>query len=252
MNKPRGLHWAVFVIAITCLLTGLFEVLHRRLIQTDDFTLFGNSTWIGVKWFIFLITGGEEGLFQRLGFELELAGTAANLAMYSGFILLAQWLFLRPRQNWRVSLTETGRPMRTAVLVAAFMAALITMGMGASLLDLTRSNWLDKIGSLTGFYTIIGVLWMGWAVIFYLHWRQHDRWTRLTWMINSLIAGSILELMVAIGVYAWNPQNENCWCARGAYTGLIFGATVMIWLFGPGIILLWLYRQERAARTGRS
>jgi hypothetical protein len=69
-------------------------------------------------------------------------------------------------------------------------------------------------------------------------------------MINSLITGSIMDLFVAIGVYAWNPQQDDCWCARGAYTGLVLGATVMIWLFGPGIILLFLRRQrERSARN---
>jgi len=190
-----GLHWAVLVLAITCLGTGLFETLHRLFIQTDDFTLFGNSTWVGPKWFVFLLTGGEDGLFRQLGFDMEMAGTTANLSLFLGFILCAQWLFLRPRRNWRVHLAETGRPMKAAVLVAALMATLLTIGMGASLLDLTRSNWLEKIGNLTGFYAVIVALWVVWALVFYLHWRRHEGWYRLTWMINSLITGSIQCLM---------------------------------------------------------
>ena len=244
MKNKHRLHWIVFIIGSTCVLTGVLEILHRRLIQTDDFTVFGHSTWIAPEWFVYLLSGGEDGLFKLLGFDEGRADTAVTLTLFLGFILLTQWLFLLPRRHWRVRLAQTGRPMGTSVITAALMATLLSVGMGASLLDFSSRNWLEQIGSLTGFYTIIAVLWLLWAIVFYLHWRKKDRLTRLSWMINSLITGSIMDLFVAIGVYAWNPQKDDCWCARGAYTGLVLGATVMIWLFGPGILLLFLHRQR--------
>ena len=66
------------------------------------------------------------------------------------------------------------------------------------------------------------------------------------------VKGSFLEMFVGIGVFAWNPQKEDCYCARGSYTALIFGGTVLLWCFGPGIILLFLrekYRRERLFPT---
>lgn len=229
-------------------MTGVLEILHRHLVQDDSFTVFDHTTWIAPKWFVFLLTGGEDGLFKLLGFD-GAPDTTITLLLFLGFILLTQWLFLLPRGNWRVHLAQTGRPMRTSVITAALMAALVSVGMGASLLDLSHGNWMEQIGNLPGFYIIILVLWVFWALVFYLHWRSKDRLSRLRWMINSLITGSIMDLFVAIGVYAWNPQQDDCWCARGAYTGLVLGATVMIWLFGPGIILLFLRRQQlRSAR----
>ena len=243
------LHWIVFTVGSTCLLTGILEILHRHLIQSDEFTVFDNSTWIAPKWLVFLLTGGADGLFRLLGFD-GTPDTTISLLLFLGFILLTQWLFLLPRGNWRVRLAQTGRPMRTSVISAALMAALLSVGVGASLLDLSHGNWMEQIGNLPGFYIIMLVLWGCWALLFYLHWRTKDRLMRLSWMINSLITGSIMDLFVAIGVYAWNPQQDDCWCARGAYTGLVLGATVMIWLFGPGIILLFLRRQrERSARN---
>lgn len=242
------LHWIVFMIGSVCLLTGVLEVLHRYLVQNDAFKVFDNNTWIAPKWFVFLLTGGDDGLFKHLGFDGN-PDTTVSLLMFVGFILLSQWLFLLPRRNWRVRLAETGRPMRAAAITAAFMAALLTMGLGATMLDLSRRNWMEQIGDLKGFYTILMVLWGFWALVFYLLWRKKDRLSRLNWMIHNLIIGSIMDLIVAIGVYAWNPQQDNCWCARGAYTGLVLGATVMIWLFGPGILLLFLHRQRtRQAR----
>lgn len=236
------------MVGNVCLLTGVLEFLHRRLVQEDAFTVFGNATWTAPKWVVFLLTGGDDGLFKLLGFD-GTPDTIVSLLLFLGFILLSQWLFLLPRRNWRIHLAETGRSMKTSAITAALMAALLSMGMGASLLDLSRSNWLDQIGSLSGFYTIILVLWVFWALVFCLYGRGKNRLSRLRWMINSLITGSIMDLFVAIGVYAWNPQRDDCWCARGAYTGLVLGATIMIWLFGPGIILLFLHRQQ--ARRGQ-
>jgi hypothetical protein len=244
------IHWFVFVIGITCLLTGILEMLHRHLVQQDTFKVFNNTTWIAPKWFVFLLTGGENGLFKLLGFD-GTPDTTVSLLLFLGFILLTQWLFLLPRHHWRVRLAESGRPMRTSVISAALLAALLSMGMGASLLDMSRTNWMEQIGNLPGFYTIILVLWGFWALVFYLHWRSKDRLSRLNWMLNSLITGTIMDLFVAIGVYAWNPQQDDCWCARGAYTGLVLGATVMIWLFGPGIILLFLHRQRGQQTRGQ-
>lgn len=225
-------------------MTGVLEILHRRLIQTDEFTVFGHHTWVAPEWFIYLLTGGEDGLFKLLGFDQGRIDNAVTLTLFLGFILLTQWLFLLPRRHWRVRLAQTGRPMGTSVLTAALMATLLSVGMGATLLDLSSRNWLEQIGSLTGFYTILLVLWLLWTIVFFLYWRSKDRLTRLSWMLNCLITGSIIDLFVAIGVYAWNPQQDDCWCARGAYTGLVLGATVMIWVFGPGVLLLFLHRQQ--------
>jgi hypothetical protein len=72
-------------------------------------------------------------------------------------------------------------------------------------------------------------------------------------MARGLIIGSVLELIVAAGVFIWKTDEDNCWCARGSYTGLVFGATVMIWAFGPGLLFLFLREQayRRPPPAGR-
>ena len=91
-------------------------------------------------------------------------------------------------------------------------------------------------------------VWAIWAAVFFVYWRSGDRYTQWTRIIRALVAGSFLELFVATGVYVWNPHKEECYCARGSYTGLVFGGTVLLWAFGPGIILLFLrerYRRQK-------
>jgi hypothetical protein len=137
--------------------------------------------------------------------------------------------------------------MKTAVVAAAFMAMMLTVGALATLLELAdlwddaiEDDWMVPVGS--------SVVWIVWALVFYAYWRKGTRFDQLRTMAHRLIVGSILELLVATGVYAFKSDSEDCWCARGSYTGLVFGATVMIWAFGPGLLFLFLREKEYRRR----
>jgi hypothetical protein len=62
-------------------------------------------------------------------------------------------------------------------------------------------------------------------------------------VIRGLIAGSVLELFVAVPIYA--TRQDECYCARGSYAGLVFGTTVLLWAFGPGVFLLFVKEKHR-------
>jgi len=62
-------------------------------------------------------------------------------------------------------------------------------------------------------------------------------------MALATIAGSLLEVFVSIPVYA--TRQEQCYCARGSYAGLVLGTTALLWAFGPGIFLLFLREKQR-------
>ena len=248
MNRSvisNRLRLAVLLTGLTLLATGLFWLAGELLFTHAE------AVRVAPAWLIYLLTVGvEAGEYT----------TIVYIPVFLGLIIIGQWLFLRPRSDWRVQLAESGRPLRTAVATAAFLAMLLSGGLILTLLELFKPGLPGHIfdgldgnreytGPLVWFYLTGLLLWLLWAIIFYVYWRQGRQTTRLGRMIAGLLAGSILELFVAIGVYAWNPQKEDCWCARGSYTGLVFGATVMIWLFGPGLLLLFLKKQrDRRAR----
>ena len=237
------LRWILLLSALICLITGLFGIGDywlKEVIEIDTPLFF-------VWWLIFLLSPFDDiDIIESI--DLETSGV-----LFVGLILLAQWLFLRPRREWRTRLTESGRPMRTAVAVAAFMAMLLSVGLLLTLLEIYSSDgygW-EMFGDdwrsdrpRNRFYGICLGVWAVWALVFYILWQQAERFVQLRNMIHGLIAGSFLELFVAIGVYAWNRQDDDCFCKRGSYNGLVFGATVMIWAFGPGLILLFLKKQR--------
>jgi hypothetical protein len=254
-NESRGagrLRLVLLAFALSCIAADLAWVLGDRFID-EVAGQHGLLPWATL--FLTSIDGESPAVVHYL--------------LFFGGILLAQWLFLRPRGDWRVQLAERARPMKSAIAVAAFMAMLLSVGAIATILEVFDANlWnlLERAGDWFArertdrppwaWYALILASWSLWAAVFYVYWREGERSSRLGRMIAALVAGSLLELVVAVGVYAWNPQNDECWCGRGSFTGIVFGATVMIWAFGPGLLLLFLRRQReqdarRATRARR-
>jgi len=172
-----------------------------------------------------------------------------TIFLFVGIVLLMQWGMLSSRRNWlRIRVQSSGRPMKRAVIGAAFFAMLLSVGFLATLLEVVSSLKLMelKIGWLAiGGYLF---LWAFWACLFFVFWRGSDHPTPVSRMVGRLIAGTAVQTFVATVVFAWNPQNESCECARGSFTGLSIGGTLLVWLFGPGLLILGWREHERQQR----
>ncbi len=230
----------LLVSALLCLIAGLWWTVGPFLSGNDDrgAERLAPVALLPTTWF-----GDYAGLENDAG----------NVALFFGSLLLAQWMLLRPRSGWKIRLTETGRPLKTAVVAAAFMAMMLSSGATAVLMELV-GVW-DDVGSDENWELLIAgnlALWLLWGIVFHFHWRNGTRFQQLRAMARGLIIGSLLELIVAAGVFAWKTDEENCYCFRGSYVGLVFGATVMIWSFGPGLILLFLREARYAERIRQS
>lgn len=188
---------------------------------------------------------------SSFGARLSLFAYAISVFVFLGIVFAAQWAFLRPRPGWITRLATEGRPLRTSILAAAAMAMLLTTGFVAILFELP--NWweplIDSNVGLAGIWAGMLIVWAIWAWIFAVYWKQGDRYTQLGRVIRALITGSLLEALVAIPVHiVVTRQRTDCYCYRGSYTALVCSGTVLLWAFGPGLVLLYLrerYRQER-------
>ena len=235
------LRWGLLVLALICLVAGLWWTASPLLSGDED------EGSIRIAPAVFLPT---PWLAAFLGIDSEFQDYRVQLALFLGPLLLTQWMFLRPRRGWRVRVAETARPMKTAVAAAAFMAMMLSFGAIAVSMELF-DVWNDVAGDEEWAGLLVGavvVLWLLWAIVFFAYWRKRTRFEQLRTMTRGLIVGSILELFVAVGVFVWKPDSDDCWCFRGSYTGLVFAATVMIWAFGPGLLFLFL-REARYRRA---
>ena len=177
-----------------------------------------------------------------------------GVTLIIGLLLFAQWVFLRPVRGFAISLAVKGRPLKSAVIPAAAMAMLLTVGLIALILEVP--DWWEPIidgdaRTVSGLWLAMLLLWSLWAWIFFAYWRQGDRYTQLGKMIRALVAGSLLEMLVAVPAHVWVMRQQKCYCVRGTYTTLVLAGTVLLWAFGPGIVLLYLREKHRRAKLIR-
>lgn len=241
------LRWCILVLGLFSWAIGLFWIL--------------DVWWPRIE-FDWLEPELPTGLFGVLGWSPKSAWTGfGGYSVYIGLFLLTQWAFLAPQRGRRIELTSTDRPLWRSVIAAGLMAALLTTGLIAVLLELP--DWWGMLvdaehppqppGHPASAFPwfglgVLGTTWMVWAIVFALYWRQGDRYTQLGRMLRGLIAGTLLELLIAIPAHVWVMRQRDCYCARGTYTGLVLGGTVLLWVFGPGLVLLFLrerYRREK-------
>lgn len=230
-DTAQRFRWWLLAIALACLVAGLWWTYGPRASEEAG------------EWAIayaFLARWLPETT-EKWEFELLLVGT----------LLALQWMFLSPGRRWRIRMSEQARPMRMAVIAAACMAMLLSVGLLLTLSEIHFPGYWPEVARIDDesalpwhFYGIMAALWLFWTVVFWNYRRSGDGLSRVGGLATGLVAGSLLELLVAAGVYAWNPHQEDCWCARGSYAGLVFGGTVLIWAFGPALLPLFL-RQKR-------
>jgi len=194
---------------------------------------------------------GASVLGTPLMFFVAGLGGFADSLVVAGLLLLMQWMFLRPGRGWSIRMARKARPMRTAVVAAGFMAMLLSVGLMVTLMELP--NWYaplldeDWPGTFAYIWLAMAALWLVWTAVFWVYWRQGDRYTQMGRIIRGLVAGSVLEIIVAAPIQAANLHKDDCYCARGSYTGLVFGGTVLVWCFGPGVVLLFMRERYRRA-----
>ena len=180
---------------------------------------------------------------------------------YLALFLLTQRLFLSQRGNWRLGLSNQGPPPWPAAIAAGFIGMLLAGGLVATLLEFP--NWWLKLTGDAGaasspqqqqqqhfgiVWIVMLSLWTFWTIVFVGYWRSLDRYTALRRTFRWLIAGTVLELFVAMPAHAYilRLRGSDCYFTRGTYTGIVFGATAALWLFGPGVFLLFLREKIRS------
>ena len=187
-------------------------------------------------------------------------------AVYLAILLLGQWLFLFPRGRLTLNTRSDGRSAFISAIAAGLAGMLLTVGFAAMLLDLagiwqplmlfdsSRPPPAPVISDNTRWIFVLcgmAVLWCAWGALFLRFMRDRDHRTSVGRITRWLLTGTVLELLIAGPAHVWaanraKADGYECYCARGSYTALVFGCTVLVWLFGPGIFLLVL--RERRSR----
>jgi hypothetical protein len=126
---------------------------------------------------------------------------------------------------------------------------LIGSGLFAGLLSVGGSlalcEYLRRTDTVAGWAIIVAgaVTWVAWSVLFALiAFSGRERAIGMT-LHRWLIAGSVLELLVAVPTHVLVRRRPECCAGFWTGAGICLGVAVMIISFGPSVLLLYYRRR---------
>jgi hypothetical protein len=172
---------------------------------------------------------------------------AAGYVIVVGVVLAAQAILIfgsgtvslcRPIRRRRLILPVTIAAIMLAVLVAgAFIAMWELLYLDSKFED----DWLTTV-----FFGTVGVTWVGWTVILLSRLRTAPRYTVLRKLNTWIFAGSLAELLATVPSHVIVSRRPGCLVGIGTAIGITAGLAVMLFSFGPAIVILFLRPRWRA------
>jgi len=210
----------------------------RRWLKSDMRVL----RWVFLALYLLLILsflimpafGGDGGDFVAAAIAVGVMLAAQALLIFgSGTISLC-----RPIRRRRLLLP---------VIIAATMMSLLVGGLCIAMWELfylDSTPHEDLLGLIA--WTIILFSWIGWGVLLMSRLRDKPRFTVLRKLTTYLFAGSLAELLATVPSHVIVSRRPGCLVGLGTAIGIIAGCAVMIFSFGPAIVILFLRPRWRA------
>ncbi len=170
-------------------------------------------------------------------------------AVLAGVLLFSQALFILGAGTVNLCRPIKRHRLWMPVLAAATLLALLVMGFmlaGLELFQLDQNMPGVVMGVL--FWGALATSWLGWGVLLWVYAQGMDRYKTLSRFATLLFAGSLAELMAAVPAHVIVSKRPGCLVGLFTMLGIIAGIYVMLFSFGPAIVLLFLrprYRREQ-------
>lgn len=154
------------------------------------------------------------------------------------------------------------KPVTTRWLIWPALAALAMLLLLTAAMLLGAVETADNTPSLSDPTVMIavacgvGAVWSIWAFLFAFYTIRGGRANFMTRLTRSLVAGSILELLVAVPAHVLARTRNYCCAGFGTFWGIAAGVSVMLFAFGPAVFVLFarrygdLRRPPKAPVTG--
>ncbi|RPI63306.1 MAG: hypothetical protein EHM48_02710 [Planctomycetaceae bacterium] len=123
----------------------------------------------------------------------------------------------------------------TIMVVAACFAVMQTI-------DETKGWGLRESDKST--FLMIGIAWFVWAVAMLIWYarKQKEPLGYMQRLIRFLLAGSILELVIAVPAHVLSRWRNECCAGMGTFWGLAAGISVALFAFGPAALIYFAKR----------
>jgi hypothetical protein len=134
------------------------------------------------------------------------------------------------------------------VVGAATMLTVLTLGLLVAMAELLRVE--DSAFPVEiSFWAVLGFSWIGWGVLLWSHVHGRARHSVLARLTRWIFVGSLAELLATVPAHLIVSRRPGCFVGLATMMGVIAGAGVMLFSFGPMIFLLFLRPRHRAELT---
>ena len=178
---------------------------------------------------------------------LDGEGVYAPLAATATVLVLCELalLFVPVRVASRRPITR--RALWIPLLGSGLLAGLLGFGGSLAVLEFLDSNWPDSWMLLVLIFGTSGVIWLAWTVVFWVLSREYGPESVAPKLHRWLLAGSVLELLVAVPTHVVVRRRGDCCAGIGTGAGICAGIIVMLLAFGPSVAFLY-YRRWKQIR----
>jgi hypothetical protein len=134
------------------------------------------------------------------------------------------------------------------VVASGLLAGALVVGGGLALLEYFRigADWAGTALAIGA-----GLVWAGWSVLFMMIGFSRGPLGIGMKLHRWLIAGSVLELLVAVPTHVVVRRRPECCAGIGTGIGICLGVGVMFVSFGPSVLLLFHRRRKQISNSHR-
>ena len=162
------------------------------------------------------------------------------------FLLLCQGVLLLVPVAVATARPVRRRSVATAAIVGAIPMVVMILGFigcAASMIWPENSPARHKVNYPEWInWAMILILWAIWGVIFYSFFASKNPTVFSSRITRWLLAGSILEILVAIPSHIISRHRNECCAPFISLMGIVTGVAVALMAFGPGLFLLFARR----------
>jgi len=189
--------------------------------------------------------------FDDFGWDWDLSSAEGLMSIglvalpVLGLLIAQAVLFASVDRSYRRPIPRAS--LKRTVWATALATGLLTTGALISFAFAVDTAWKlqlvdSEIGMILLMFSWIPA-WIAWGIAFNRY--VNDEESLVHKMLSRLLAGSVLELLVAVPCHVYIRYKEECSAPLFSGWGIVTGIAVMLLAFGPGVLLLYRKRLEQ-------
>ena len=128
------------------------------------------------------------------------------------------------------------------IAAVILLAGLLIFAAVAAVLETLENTTCDNKGWFIFPYVGVGILWLIWTFLFGFYTGNRPPRQFMARLVRWLVAGSILEFLIAIPAHVLARCRNYCCAGFGTFWGLAVGISVLLIAFGPAAFMLFARR----------